>query len=171
MELDGPEKRIQALFSELSLADQNLAPRFQQLWTRAEVTRPAPSFGRSFAVAAAVVVIAAAFSFALWSRQSQVAINIAPLQIPAVPPAALNVTPLVAVVESPRSQPPRPKRTIRPRPIERTATTEAALLSSWRSPTQSLMQSPSVAGFNSLPQLNQSAKDLESFLPKKESNQ
>ena len=34
MQLAGPEKRIQALFSELSLEDRTHVPRFEQLWTR-----------------------------------------------------------------------------------------------------------------------------------------
>jgi hypothetical protein len=146
MELDGTEKRIQALFSELTLEDRRRVPRFEKLWT--ETTRPAPLFRRSWAVTAVVVVIVAASSFALWSRQSQTVLNIAPLEIPA--PAS-----------------PHRKRTIR----QRSVLSEAALLSRWQSPTQNFMQSPSSVSFNSLPQLNQSAKDLESFLPKKESNQ
>jgi hypothetical protein len=146
-----------------------LAPRFEQLWTRAEATKPAPLFRRSFAVTAAVVVVAAAFSFALWSTQSQIALNIAPLQIPTS--ALPHVTQLAAVVEPPRAQHSRQKRTLRLRQTESIAITDAALLSRWQSPTESLMQSPSVVGFNSLPQLNQSARDFESFLPKKESNQ
>ena len=45
MELTGTEKRIQALFSELSLADQKLAPRFRclkpvrRLASRYEISR------------------------------------------------------------------------------------------------------------------------------------
>ena len=167
MELGGTEKRIQALFSELSLEDHRVTPRFQQLWTRAEATKPAPLFRRSFALTAAVVVVAVAFSFALWTRQSQLVFNIAPLEIPARSLPELKQ--LASVVEQPRSQPPRRKRTVRQRQTENIS--DAALLSRWQSPTQSFMQSPSVLGFNSLPQLNQSAKDLESFLPKKESNQ
>lgn len=158
MELDGTEKRIQALFSELALEDHTRLPRFEKLWT--QTTRPAQGFRRSWAVAAAVVVIAAS-SLALWSRQSQTVLNIAPLGIPT--PALPE---LASIVEPPRSQPPHRKKTIR----QRSVLTEAALLSRWQSPTQNFMQSPSSVSFNSLPQLNQSAKDLESFLPKKESN-
>ena len=158
MELDGTEKRIQALFSELALEDRGRVPRFEKLCT--ETTRPAPVFRRSWVVTAAVVVIVAG-SFALWSRQSQTVLNIAPLEIPA--PASPQ---LASIVELPRSQQPHRKRTIR----QRSVLSEAALLSRWQSPTQNFMQSPSSVSFNSLPQLNQSAKDLESFLPKKESN-
>jgi len=160
MELDGAEKRIQALFSELALEDRTHLPRFEKLCT--ETTNPAPLFRRAWAVTAAVVVIAAASSFALWSRQFQTVLNIAPLEIPA--PASPQ---LASIVEPPRSQQPHRKRTIR----QRSVLSEAALLSRWQSPTQNFMQSPSSVSFNSLPQLNQSAKDLESFLPKKESNQ
>jgi hypothetical protein len=159
MELDGTEKRIQALFSELSLEDRTRLPRFEKFWT--ETTNPAPVFRRSWAVAAALVVIAAS-SFALWSRQSQIVLNIAPVAIPT--PASPQLASIVEPTRPP--QPPR-KKTVR----QRSVLSEAALLSRWQSPTQNFMQSPSSVSFNSLPQLNQSAKDLESFLPKKESNQ
>ena len=169
MELGGTEKRIQALFSELSLEDRTHVPRFEQLWNaRVERTTPAPLFRRSWALA--VVVIAAVSSFALWSRQSQIALNIAPLEIPT--PASPQ---LASVVEPPRSHQPRKKRIVRQRQPD-SVLSEATLLSRWQSPTQNFMQSPSSVSFNSLPQLDQSAKDLESFLPKnnvpvKESNQ
>jgi len=162
MEFDGAEKRIQALFSELSLSDRRRAPRFERLCIPVDKT---PLFKRSFAITTAVIVIATTFSLALWSRSTQTALIIAPLDLPTSTSPQPNQ--LAVAVESPRSQPkPRPKRTTRPRQI----ITDAQLLSRWQSPTQSFMQS-SVPVFNSLPQLDQSAKDLESFLPKKESNQ
>ena len=169
MELGGTEKRIQALFSELSLEDRTHVPRFEQLWTRDKTSR-APLFRRSWAVTAAVVVIAAASSFSLWSRQSQSVLNIVPLDLPT--PASPQVA---LVVEPARPHQPRKKRIVRQRQPENIFS-EATLLSRWQSPTQNFMQSPSSVSFNSLPQLNQSAKDLESFLPKnderiKESNQ
>ena len=169
MELGGTEKRIQALFSELSLEDRTHVPLFERLWTmRVEKTTPAP--WRSWAATAAGFVIAAVISFALWSRQSQTVLNIAALEIstPASPQ-------LAAFVEPARPHQPRKKRIVRQRQPD-SVLSEAALLSRWQSPTQNFMQSPSSVSFNSLPQLNQSAKDLESFLPKndgriKESNQ
>ena len=159
MELGGTEKRIQALFSELSLEDRNRVPRFEKLWT--QTTRPAPVFRRSLAVTAAVVVIVAMASW-LWSKQSQIVLDIAPLEIPTAQ--------LALIVEQPRPQQPSRKRIVRPRRTDRVVFNDAALLSRWQSPTQNFMQSPSSVSFNSLPQLDQSAKDLESFLPKKESN-
>ena len=163
MELSGTEKRIQALFSELSLEDRSRVPRFEKFWTT--TMRPAPMFRRSWAVTAAVVVVVAASSLALWSRQSQTVLNIEPVAIP-----TLTSPQLALIVETPRSQPPRHRKIIQQRQSDKVIN-EAALLSRWQSPTQNFMQAPSSVSFDSLPQLNQSAKDLESFLPKKESNQ
>ena len=69
------------------------------------------------------------------------------------------------------------ERVVRPRQPEPTLVArQAALLSSWRSPTETLMNSPAGMALYSLPQLNQSVNELKSFLPKnnvaiKESNQ
>ena len=163
----GTEKRIQALFSELSLEDRTHVPRFERLWTRVDKTSPTPLF--RWAVTAAVIIIAATSSLALWSRQSETALNIAALEIPT--PASPQVASLVESTQPTETTRPRKKRIVRQRQSDNVFS-EAALLSRWQSPTQNFMQSPSSVSFNSLPQLNQSAKDLESFLPKpKESNQ
>lgn len=122
------------------------------------------------AVTAAVVVLAAVSVFALWSKYQSIqnALNIAPLEVPAQSQPQLSH--VAVVVESPRPPRPHQKRLARLRQTENIILSDAALLSSWQSPTQNFMQSPSSVSFDSLPQLNQSAKDLESFLPKKESN-
>jgi hypothetical protein len=39
MELVGEEKKIQALFSELRLADEQAAPSFAGVWNRAQLRR------------------------------------------------------------------------------------------------------------------------------------
>ena len=168
MELGGTEKRIQALFSELSLEDSSHTPRFEQLWRRAETARPSRAFNSSMVVTAAVVIVTA-ISFALWSRQSETVQNIAPVNVPT------PTLPQLASLEPLRSRPVRQKRIARLRLTERVVPIEVAQLSRWQSPTQSFMQSPTAMNLNSLPQLNQSARDLESFLPKtnemkKESN-
>src|SRR5215813_7912088 len=101
MELGGTEKRIQALFSELSLEDRSRVPHFEHLWTRAAATNPAriPLFSKSFAVAA--IVLAVAGSFAIWSRSiTQNALNIAPLEIPTAP--LPRVDQLAAIIDTPR---------------------------------------------------------------------
>jgi len=167
MELTGTEKRIRALFFELSLEDHGRTPHFAHLWTRAEATRPSRVFSRSLIVTAAVIVLVVACSFAIWSRSiTQNALDIAAVKLPtAVAPELAAV-----VFDPPRSsRVPRPRKIVRPRQAETAVVTEAASLSAWQSPTSSLMESPTGVSFNSLPQLNQSAKDLESFL--KESNQ
>jgi len=167
MELTGTEKRIQALFSEQSLEDRGRTPHFAHLWTRAEATKPArvPLYAK-LAVTAAAIVLAVACSFVVWSRSiTQNAFNITPLEIPTT--ALPQLAAVIYTPASPRAQ--RAKRNARPRQTERAVITEAALLSSWESPTSSLMKSPTSVSFNALPQLDQSAKDLELFL--KESNQ
>lgn len=184
MELGGNEKRIQALFSELSLEDQSCVPQFAHVWTRAQVIKSvnAGSLGRRMAVLVSLLVTAAACSLAVWSWSRST---------PALPPMVGNRLPLI---EAPYPPTPvklmpgtqreklnlRHQRNIaRQRQVERrpaAEATEAALLSSWQSPTRGFMESPTSVVLSSLPQLSQSAKDLESFLPKnneimKESNQ
>ena len=47
----------------------------------------------------------------------------------------------------------------------RTLTQEAKAISDWESPTSALLTSPSDSLFSSLPQLNENANGLQSFLP------
>jgi hypothetical protein len=161
MELSGDEKRIQALFSELSLADQNRTPRFEKLWLRAETnaSAPAPLVTRFVLVAMVVIVVMSLVGARSWS-QSQYVANI-PAQI--IPTAA---GPRVQHSELSTASKVGPRRFAR-RPSERTAISEAAMLSNWQSPTSILLNSPTVSVLSSLPQLNQSARELEQFLPKK----
>jgi hypothetical protein len=189
MELGGDEKRIRALFSELSLEDRSRVPQFAHMWTRAQQSAlrsaVAPlrekSFIKPVAVLVSLFVTAAACSFAIWawykSAPSQVP-NIVNRQPPApnTPEVSLKPQPAKVVADfRPRKVRPR-KLLVRQRPVDRQITSDAALLSSWQSPTQTLLESPTSLVLSSLPQLNQSATDLKSFLPKnneliKESNQ
>ena len=163
MELAGAEKKIQALYSEVSLADRSRMPQFEPLWTRAQATRPAPRFRLALALTTAVVMIAGAFSFALWSRYNSIpSLNIAPVEV-----ATAALPQIGQLPRSPQPQASHQRRIFHRRPTANPDIAEAALLSSWQSPTQSFLESPSSMTFSSLPQLNQSAKDLESFLPKK----
>jgi hypothetical protein len=166
MEFSGDEKRIQALFSELSLENQTRTPRFEKLWSRAEANAPASAslVMRFGLVAIAVIVVMSFVAARSWfsSSQSQYAGNI-PLQI-------IPTTPQPRVQHSELST--FSKGTVRPRKFtrrqpERTAISQAAMLSNWQSPTSILLSSPTVSVLSSLPQLNQSARDLEEFLPKK----
>jgi hypothetical protein len=165
MEFSGDEKRIQALFSELSLENQRRTPRFEKLWLRAEANAAAKPLVTGFVtalVAVTVIVVMGLAAARLWSStsQSQQATNI-PAQI-------------IPTTSQPRIQQPeqllsknvvRPRRFVR-RPSERTAIRQAAMISKWQSPTNILLNSPRVSVLSTLPQLNQSARELEQFLPK-----
>jgi hypothetical protein len=178
MALDGNEKRIQALYSELSLEDQTCAPQFGHLWSRAQAIRATEPgrLGRPFAIVISVLVTAIACSI-VWAWYALT---------PAPPLTIVNHLPPGTIVEAPARptpvpvhQPekmqPRRQRNLARRKADRRLSTEAALLSAWQSPTQAFMQLPTGLTLSSLPQLNQSVKELESFLPRndeimKESN-
>ena len=182
MELGGSEKRIQALFSELSLEDQSRVPQFGHLWSRALVSEKKPgSLGRPIAVLISMMVTVATCSLAVWSwyrltaaptlhtlnRQQQGVITEAPFKSSPVK--------LVPVSQRERIQLSRQANIARRRRAERKIANQAAMLSRWQSPTQFYIESPTDLMLSSLPLLNQSVKDLESFLPKnneimKESN-
>lgn len=165
MEFSGDEKRIQALFSELSLDNQSHTPRFEKLWLRAEASGPAPAplVRRFVLVAVIVIVVMSLVAVRSWfsSREFQQVANIPPQTIPT------TAEPLVQHRELSTASKDvlRPRRFAR-RQTERSAISQAAMLSNWQSPTSILLNSPTVSVLSSLPQLNQSARDLEQFLPK-----
>jgi hypothetical protein len=172
-ELGGDEKRIQALFSELSLADQRRVPQFGRLWSRCAV---APlrekTLIRPMAVLVSLMVTAAACSFAAWIWYRSIQTPNVVIQLPTVEAPYI---PSREKVQPVKIEPRRQKHITRRRQVGRSIATEAALLSSWQSPTQQFMTSPTSLALGSLPPLNQSVKDLESFLSKnseimKESN-
>ena len=180
MELTGDEKRIQALFSELSLEDRRQAPRFEKLWRAGEVTTRPRRLSRSLIAITAAIIITVAALLAASTEPSA----IAPGQHqPSAPSSnsysASNQTPQPQqqkLASVPRRRRAHSTRLVaRQKQIDRTLQQQAALLANWQSPTDTFMTSPTASVFKSLPQLNQSAKDLESFLPKnnesiKESN-
>jgi len=188
MELRGDEKRIRALFFELSFDDQGRAPVFDHLWTRAEAGMPARTsvFNRPLAVIV-MALITVAFSVGIWWRskpaqtRSQAAAQIASQETREPPLPSTQTALKPASVTAPRRMGPphqkaRQNTLARHRQIERSLTHEAAMLSSWQSPTDIFLQTSASFVLKSLPQLNQSAKELELFLPKniettKESNQ
>ena len=181
MESGGNENRIQALFSELSLEDQMSVPQFGHLWSRAQVVKEGEvrNIGGPVAVLISILVTAAACSFAVWTWY-----RLTTTPVPQIVNRLPQVTPVAAPDTSVKLVPVFQRETLKPRQRKniprRSLTdgklaTEAALLSTWQSPTQAFMESPTTVSLSSLPQLNQSVKDLESFLPKnneimKESN-
>lgn len=176
MELVG-EKRIQALFSEQRLADEQTLPSFAAVWNRAQAKtcRPQRALNLSF-VAATALLVCALVSLALWSRQWQRNEN-ALVSVPPTPTAG-------PVRVAAGTKDPEPKRWEQPRSssksrasklaarrqalllaANRKATHEAKTLASWESPTATLLDSPSDELLKSLPQLNQTVDELKSFLP------
>jgi len=183
MELVGEQKRIQALFSELRLADEQTAPRFAAVWNRAQAAssqtwRPALALNLSF-VAATALLICALVSLALWSKYSQ---QNARQAIVVVTGNATPATVPVEVVKDTAGDPPlsegsrdraasrsRAKRLAARRrelmlAINLKAAREAKAISNWQSPTTALLKSQNDELLKSLPQLNESADDLKSFL-------
>lgn len=164
MEFSGDEKRIQALFSELALDDRSHAPRFEKLWLRATTTAPARAtlVPRFVPALIAGVCLVAIWS---WSRlsHSEQAANIPPQ---AIPEARIKQPEQLVIADAKEPRTVHPRRPVRQRQIERTAIHQAAVLSKWQSPTTILLNSPTASVWSSLPQLNQSAQDLEQFLPK-----
>ena len=164
MKLTGDEKRILALFRELSLEDQQVVPGFETVWNCASAARserrPAAStslvtLASALAVAAGVILSMSLF----WSidRSSEIpkqeVVGMIPLAIP------ISVNSLEASRH--RKLAPRKKTQLGAKSIIR----DAVALSTWKSPTAILMESPAGSEINSLPQLNQAAKELQLFLP------
>ena len=71
MESVGNEKKIQALFRELKLADELVAPEFISVWNRARATRPESRRIFKLSLALAMVVVVALGSVLLWSQNWQ----------------------------------------------------------------------------------------------------
>ena len=178
MELVGEEKRIQALFSELRLADEQTVPRFTVLWNRAQArtVRPARAFNLSFALATALLVCALV-SLALWSKYSQR--NAPAAAVTGVSETAGPVKAIKAGAADPllpdqrrdrdRSRS-RARRLAAQRravvlAVNRKAARDAKAISTWQSPTSALLQSQNDELLKSIPQLNESADELKSFLP------
>ena len=170
MEFTGDEKRIQARFSELSLEHQSRTPGFAKLWLRAETNAAVPVLVnmRSAAVFIAVAFVAVCvIATSSWYRSSQVerAANIPPQIIPTTSEPGIKNPEQFLSANSRELRTVRPGR-VRQRQTERAAIRQAAVLSNWQSPTNILLNSAATSFLSSLPQLNQSARDLEQFLPK-----
>ena len=181
MELSGEEKKIRALFSELKTADELKAPLFARTWNRAQIA-PRRTRVFSFALAGvAMLLFGALVSFALWSRYSAGPL---PTNVTtANPPEVVNPAPPHPVINpTPTSDPnkpapprrniaksPRPRITPRQNAAEladnRKLAQNAKAISNWQSPTADLLNSSSDELFSSLPQLNENASEMKSFLP------
>jgi hypothetical protein len=178
MELSGEEKKLQALFSELKAADEQTTPHFGATWNRAQV---APRRGRVFNpvfVAATLLLVFGVMAFAVWSRLARTAPSPQPIfaQTPQIPGSTAATG--TSSNPAPESPLPKPKNVViashRNKAMSqrnamlaanRKLQKDAKSIANWTSPTSALLESPSDEIFGSLPELNQSATELKSFLP------
>ena len=180
MESAGSEKKIRALFRDLKLGYELVAPEFNRMWNHAQSTnqRSPRIFKISLAMATALFVITLS-SLVLWSqnwRRSQQP-NPGIASGPATPGSTLalqSATPkpaLLGVVAPPnRVKFKHRDLKVTARRIADPNATNAAIrgavaISSWQSPTATLMQSPADQVLTSLPQFDRSLTNLKTFLP------
>ena len=182
MELSGEEKKLQALFSELKSADDATAPRFARVWSRATPgARRGLAFNPAF-VAATALVLCAVVSLAGWSRYRQPTQTQTIVRVETPAPPVTEKPTVLPTFETTAASPTTPSKkttTVRHNPTlerrnsiqlaaarsNRKLTQEAKAITDWESPTSALLTSPSDSLFSSLPQLNENANGLQSFLP------
>src|SRR6185436_10312698 len=97
MESDWEEKKIQALFSELRTAEEQIAPRFATMWNRAQLApRAMRAFNPAF-VLATVLLVFGLVALGVWSQYSQrtrpvdLALTPPPSSVPYTPPSPATV--------------------------------------------------------------------------------
>ena len=180
MELVGEEKRIQALFSELRLADEQTTPSFAGMWNRAQwkKIRPQRALNLPF-VAATALLVCALVSLAWWAKHRQRnpdVVATAP-RGPATGPVKIGIENEEVNLREPGPKGDRPgaksralkfvaRREALRVAANRRAAREAKTIASWQSPTAKLLNSQSDELLKSLPQLNQTVDELKSFLPR-----
>ncbi len=178
MGLSGEEKKLQALFSELKGTDEQTAPHFARVWNRAQIApRRIRVFNPAFVTIALLFVFGVA-AFAVWSRywptktSPQAVIATAPQHprpatgteaSPAPPLETAAPKPKNAAIVSRRNK--ASQRNAMLAAADRKLQNDAKSISNWQSPTTSLLTSPSDEILNSVPELNQNATQLKSFLP------
>ena len=179
MELVGEEKRIQALFSELRAEDESLTQRFATVWNRAEAQASAvrAPFRLSLVYATAFFVLIAISSVAVWQgfwRKSQPGDQAKNNEMAPTPFLKQERTEPAGTQTG--DEPPRitrrvhqslpARRQVALSSANKKAASEAAAISNWQSPTMVLLLSPGEEIFTSLPQLDENASELKSFLGK-----
>lgn len=175
MQLTGDEKRIQALFCELMSEDQRVAPGFENMWPHAQAVAQhrRQSFGNAFVVITSALLVAVVCSLAFWPRnrpdrpRSRDIASAIPESV-VLSSRALPSENRGKVVSAAPSQPKRPvykpPQRNKAKLAARAVINNAVALSTWRSPTANLMESGAGSLCSSLPQLNESASALKSFL-------
>ena len=182
MEFIGDEKRIRAQFSDLAIRDQSFAPEFEKLWTRAESTNSEPrrrSFGMPFVVFASLGLFIAVTVVAVWLRGGSTPTA---SQAEATERSETASSPTDVGKDDKKQRiatsPVRSHRASKRlffanrrvgRPIVvKELNQKVVAISNWKSPTDVFLQSPVPPVFKSLPSLNQSVKELESYLSSNE---
>ena len=176
MEIIGDDKKLRALYSETRLVDEQAAPSFSAAWHRAQSRATQSRRGLNLAFASALtLVIFAVATFAIWSKYSPrpqtysafatvAAANLAALPNKGSSEATLPTLPVSRPVKSRANKLAAQQQQLLASET-RKAEKEAKEIASWESPTASLLSSSSDNLFRSLPQLNQNANELKSFLP------
>jgi len=189
MEIIGDDKKLRALFSEAQTVDAAATPSFTSVWHRAQARslKPGRAFNLSFALVTALLVLTLG-SLALWSAYShrgtvrndaagnhpQPASGVQPNQqtkeentTAAVNTGNRPVFPVPGSIH--RSVKPRVKRSsaaVEQQLVASTKTTaRETTIETWQSPTSALLTSPTDGLFKSVPQLNENANEMKSFLP------
>jgi len=176
MEIIGDDKKLRALYSETRFVDEQVVPSFSATWHRAQsrAKQPRRTFTFAFASALALVIFAVA-TFAIWSKYSTqpqtysafatvATANLAPLPNKGSTETTLPALPVNHPVRS-RANKLAAQRQQLLASETRKAEKEAKEIASWQSPTASLLSSSSDGLFKSLPQLNENANEMKSFLP------
>ena len=186
MEIIGDDKKLRALFSEAQAADRLATPSFTSVWHRAQARslKPQRAFSLSFALVTALLVLALG-SLAVWSMYSnrnsrqREAVNNPSKPAEVAAPAATSPkqanekeevkvaektpeTPIAAPVH--RSAKPRLRKPAT-QPETQTLAANTTTIETWQSPTAGLLSSPTDGLFKSMPQLNENANEMKSFLP------
>lgn len=179
MEIIGNDKKLRALFSEIRLEDGQAAPSFASTCQRAQSRSLQKPRALNFAFVAATALLVFGFaSLAIWSKYSRssettysafasiAAGDFARKQTDNGTEAAVSVS---AIKNTGAHSKLRSKNVVTQRApvVARNRTTQQAAkeIASWQSPTASLLSSSSDDLFKSLPQLNENASELKSFLP------
>jgi hypothetical protein len=178
MELDGEEKIIRALFRELKLEDDRATPAFVREWRR-EPSRPARMhFGR---VAFAVAVVSVILISTMLLRRHLLVLKPLPNEVTEQyemnaerdqkQSSRRDVSSLVDDESrtannftSKRRWSDRSRRHGRLTSALRRRKKEPSFLSNWQSPTSAFLRLPGADLLKPLPQLNQSSRELGSFL-------
>lgn len=180
MEFVGDEKKIRAQFCDLANQDQSATPEFEKLWARAESThsQTVHRFGVSLMVfASAVVILSVSAVAVLLLRPATATVSTAErtlrphaVFLPAESRPAEQKSMEIRPIRSHRLTKRRfiASRRASNQPVKKGLEQNVVALSNWQSPTEVFLQSPVTPVFKSLPALNQSVKELESYLSSNE---